>query len=132
MAGGLSGCKEGKGKRGNGRGLEWEINCLNWRARWGEKGRGEGGARRDPRDCGGEPARQGKKKRKGGRERLTGGARASVTTKEKKRKERGRGGPVRVRGDGPAGLARPKGEQGMVSFFFFFKLILSFFKPHFF
>jgi hypothetical protein len=24
--------------------LEWAINCLNWRARWGEKGREEGGA----------------------------------------------------------------------------------------
>jgi hypothetical protein len=43
MAGGLSRCKEGKGKRGNDRGLEWAINCLNWRARWGEKGRGDGG-----------------------------------------------------------------------------------------
>jgi hypothetical protein len=30
MAGGPSGRKEGKGKRGNDRGLEWVINCLNW------------------------------------------------------------------------------------------------------
>jgi hypothetical protein len=88
MAGGLSECKEGKEKRGNDRGLEWAITCLNWRARWGEKGRGEGGARQDPRGCGGGPARQGKKKRKGEMERLTSGARVSATAKENKKRER--------------------------------------------
>jgi hypothetical protein len=108
MAGGPSGCKEGKGKRGNGRGLEWAINCLNWRAPWGEKGRGEGGARRDPRGCGGGPASRGKKKKEGGRERLTGGARVSASAKKRKRERERRAGAGRL--DGPAGLAGPKGE----------------------
>jgi hypothetical protein len=42
MAGGPSGCKERRGKRGIGRGLEWAIYCLNWRPRLKGK-RGEGG-----------------------------------------------------------------------------------------
>jgi hypothetical protein len=44
---------------------------------------------------------------------------------QRKEKERGRGGPARGGLDWPAGLAGPKGEQGMVSFFFFFKLIFK-------
>jgi hypothetical protein len=33
MAGGPSGCKESKRKRGNGRELDWAVYCLNWRPR---------------------------------------------------------------------------------------------------
>jgi hypothetical protein len=44
---------------------------------------------------------------------------------QRKEKERGRGGPARGGLDGPTGLAGPIGEQGMVSFFFFFKLIFK-------
>jgi hypothetical protein len=93
MAGGLSGRKEGKGKKGNGGGFEWGINCLHWRARRGEKGRGEGGARRILRGCGGGPASRGKKKGRGKR-RLTGGPRLSAP-RGKKKKGRGRGGLAR-------------------------------------
>jgi hypothetical protein len=82
-------CKE----RGNSRGLEWAINCLNWRARWGEKGRGEGGARRDPRGLRRRAGEAGEEEKEGRKERLTGGARASATAKEKKKRERG--GPAR-------------------------------------
>jgi hypothetical protein len=62
MAGGLSGRKEGKGKRGNGRAFEWGINGLNWRARRGEKGRGEGGGAADSARLRRRPASRGKKK----------------------------------------------------------------------
>jgi hypothetical protein len=49
--------------------------------------------------------------------------------KKRKRESERRAGAGGL--DGPTGLAGPKGEQGMVSFFlFFFKLL--FFKPHFF
>jgi hypothetical protein len=65
MAGGPSGRKEGKGKRGNGRGFEWGINCLNWRARREEKGRGEGKGAADSARLRRRPASRGKKKRKG-------------------------------------------------------------------
>jgi hypothetical protein len=76
-------CKE----RGNGPNCAWVIKCLNWQACWGEKGRGEGGARRDPRGCGGGPERQGEEERKEEMERLTSGARVSATAKEKKKRE---------------------------------------------
>jgi hypothetical protein len=76
-------CKE----RGNGPNRAWAIKCLNWQACWGEKERGEGGARRDPCGCGGGPARQGEEERKGEMERLTSGARVSATAKEKKKRE---------------------------------------------
>jgi hypothetical protein len=65
MASGPSGRKEGKGKRGNSRGFEWGINCLNWRARMGKKGRGEGGGAADSTRLRRRPASRGKKKRKG-------------------------------------------------------------------
>jgi hypothetical protein len=65
MAGGPSGRKEGKGKRGNGRGFEWGVNCLNWRARREEKGRGEGKGAVDSARLRQRPASRGKKKRKG-------------------------------------------------------------------
>jgi hypothetical protein len=81
-------CKE----RGNGPNRAWVIKCLNWQACWGEKGRGEGGAGRDPRGCGGGPASRGKKKRKGEMERLTSGAQVSATAKEKKRERERRAG----------------------------------------
>jgi hypothetical protein len=89
-----------------------------------KEGRGKDGARRDPRGCGGRPARQGEEEKEGGRGRLTGGTQVSATAKEKE-KERGRGS---VRGGlgGPVGLAGPKGEQGTVSFFsFLFKLLFK-------
>jgi hypothetical protein len=79
-------CKE----RGNGPNRAWAIKCLNWQACWGEKGREEGGARRNPRGCGGGPARQREEERKGEMERLTSGARVSATAKEKKKRERER------------------------------------------
>jgi hypothetical protein len=50
---------------------------------------------------------------------------------ERKEKERGRGGPARGGLDGPAGLAGPKVEQGMV-FLFFFSFSNSFLKQPFF
>jgi hypothetical protein len=81
MAGGLSECKEGKEKRGNDRGLEWAITCLNWRARWGEKGRGEGGGAADSARLRRRAGEQGEEEKEGGRERLTGGARALATAK---------------------------------------------------
>jgi hypothetical protein len=87
MASGPSGHKEGKGKRGHGRGLEWAINCLNWRARWGEKGRGEGGSAAESARLRRRAGEQGEEEKEGGRERLTGGARASATAKEKKKRE---------------------------------------------
>jgi hypothetical protein len=61
----------------------------------------------------------------GGRERLTGGARVSVSAKKRKRERERRASAGWLAG--PAGLAGPKGEQGTV--FFFFNL---FFKPLFF
>jgi hypothetical protein len=70
------------------------------------------------------PASRGKKKRKGGREADRWGP--GVSDSKIKRKERGRGGPVRGRLDGPAGLAGPKGEQvRFFSFFFFSKLLFK-------
>jgi hypothetical protein len=66
MAGGPSGRKEGKGKRGNGRGLEWGINCLNWRARWEEKGTGEGGGAADSAQLRRRAGEQGEERKGGG------------------------------------------------------------------
>jgi hypothetical protein len=90
-----------------------------------KEGRGKDGSRRDPRGCGGGPARQGEEEKERGRERLTSGARVSVRAKEKE-KERGRG-PVRGEGRWAAGPVGLKGEKGEVfSFFlFFFKLLLK-------
>jgi hypothetical protein len=90
MAGGPSGRKEGKGKRGNGRGLEWVINCLNWRACWGEKGRGEGGARRNPRGCGG--GRRAGGRRKGRREGEADRWGPGISECEEKKKREGEAG----------------------------------------
>jgi hypothetical protein len=80
MGGGPSGRKEGKGKRGNGRGFEWGINCLNWRARRGEKGRGEGGGAADSARLRRRAGEQGEEERKG-EGRLTGGAQVSARAK---------------------------------------------------
>jgi hypothetical protein len=96
MAGGPSGRKEGKGKRGNGRGLEWVINCLNWRARWGEKGRGEGRGTAESARLRRRAGEQGEEEKEGGRERLTGGTRVSATAKEKEKRE----GEAGRRGEG--------------------------------
>jgi hypothetical protein len=81
MAGGPSGRKEGKGKRGNSRGLVWGINCLNWRARWGEKGRGKGGGAADSARLRRRAGEQGEEERKGEKGRLTGGAQVSARAK---------------------------------------------------
>jgi hypothetical protein len=72
---------------------------------------------------------QGEEEKEGGRERLTGGARASVTAKEKKRERERRAGAGRLAG--PASLAGPKGKE--VRFcFFFFSFSNFFLKPLFF
>jgi hypothetical protein len=103
MAGGPSGRKKGKRKRGNGRGLEWGINCLNWRARRGEKGRGEGGGAADSARLRRRPASRGKKKRKGGREadRWDPGVSDSKRKRKRKRERERRAGAGRL--DGPLG-----------------------------
>jgi hypothetical protein len=124
MAGGPSGCKESKGKRGNGRGLEWAIYCLNWHPRLEGK---RGGRRPGVARFAAAPGRPGggvrKKKRKGGRERLTGGVAVSARAKKRKRE---RDGPARGELGGLAGLAGPKGERVRFSlFFFFFKLLFK-------
>jgi hypothetical protein len=92
MTGGPSGRKEGKGQRGNGRGLEWAINCLNWRARWGEKGRGEGGGAAESARLRRRAGEQGGEEKEGGRERLTGGARVSASAKKRKGERERRAG----------------------------------------
>jgi hypothetical protein len=86
-----------------------------------KEGRGKDGAQRDPRGCGGRPARQGEEEKEGGRERLTGGVAVSASAKKRKRERERRAGAGWLAG--PAGLARPKGEHGMV--FFFFKLLFQ-------
>jgi hypothetical protein len=93
MAGGPSGRKDGKGKRGNGRGLEWTINCFNWRARWGEKKKGSRRGRVGFRATAAAGRQAGgiRKGRGGEADRWGPGVSESKT----KRKERGRGGPAR-------------------------------------
>jgi hypothetical protein len=121
MAGGPSGYKESKGKRGNGRGLEWAIYCLNWRPRLEEK---RGGRRSGVARFAAAPGRPGggvrKKKRKGRGEADRWGRGVSESKKKKKR-ERERGGPARGELGGPAGLAGPKGERVRFSLFFLFQ-----------
>jgi hypothetical protein len=106
MAGGPSGCKESKGKRGNVRGLEWAIYCLNWRPRLEEK---RGGRRLGMARFEAAPGRPGggvrKKKRKGGGERLTGGVAVSARAKKKKRERVRRAGAGRARWAGRPGWA---------------------------
>jgi hypothetical protein len=99
MAGGPSGRQEGKGKRGNDRGLEWGINCLNWRTRRGEKGRGEGGGAADSARL--RPASRGKKKMKGGREADRWDPGVSDSKRKRKRERERRAGVGRL--DGPLG-----------------------------
>jgi hypothetical protein len=63
MAGGPFGCKESKGKKGNGRALEWAIYCLNWHPRLeGKRGGRRSGVAAAPGRRGGGVR---KKKRKG-------------------------------------------------------------------
>jgi hypothetical protein len=88
-----------------------------------KEGRGKNGARRDPRGCGGRPTRQGEEEKEGGREGLTGGVAVSASAKKRKRERERRAGVGWLAG--PAGLAAPKGEQGMVFLFFFFKLLFQ-------
>jgi hypothetical protein len=123
MAGGPSGRKDGKGKRGNGRGLEWTINCFNWRARWGEKKKGSRRGRVGFRATA-AAGRQAGGIRKGRGERLTGGAQVSARAKQKEKREGevGRHGEVR-RAAGPFGL---KGEPARFFFLFSFLFQTSF------
>jgi hypothetical protein len=74
--------------------------------------------------------------RKGGGERLTGGAQPSASAGIKERKEEG-GGPLREGVDGPLGRRAEKGKGKFLSFVFFFKLFSNQtfpfkFKPKFF
>jgi hypothetical protein len=94
------------------------INCLNWRAHRGEKGRGEGGSRADSARLRRRPASAGKKKRKGGEGRLTGGPRLSAP-RGKKKKGRGSGGLARE-------WAGPPGSKGAGAVFFLFFFQTSF------
>jgi hypothetical protein len=59
-----------------------------------------------------------KKKRKGGKGEADRWGRDVSESKEKKKERERRAAAGRL--DGPAGLAGPKGEQGMVFFFLFF------------
>jgi hypothetical protein len=122
MVGGLSGRKEGKGKRETAvdlsGGLISLIGVLAGERKEGEKA----GARRIPRGCGGGPASRGKKKGRG-EGRLTGGAQASATAKEKEKRE----GEVGRRGT-VSWASRPGWAErgaGKVLFFFFFKLLFE-------
>jgi hypothetical protein len=92
-----------------------------------KEGRGKDVVRRDPRGCGGRPARQGEEEKEGGRERLTGEVAVSASAKKRKRERERRAGAGWQAG--PAGLGGPKGEQGMV---FLFSFSNFFFKPLFF
>jgi hypothetical protein len=123
MVGGPSGRKESKGKRGSGRGLEWMIYCLNWRPRLEGK---RGGRRPGVARFAAAPGRPGggvrKKKRKGERERLTGGVAVSARAKKKKKRESTWAGAGRRM----AGLFGPKGEKVRFPFFLlFFKLLFK-------
>jgi hypothetical protein len=129
MVGGLSGCKEGKGK-GETAG-DWSgrlialIGELAGEKKEGEKA-GRGGIR-----AAAAAGRRGRGRRKGrGKERLTGGAQASASAKEKKKRE----GEAGRRGmaswaSRPGWAERGAGKVFLFSFLFFFS---NFFSNHYF
>jgi hypothetical protein len=81
-----------------------------------ERRKGERRARRDPRGCGGRPARQGEEEKEGGRERLTIEARVSVSAKKRKRERERRADAGRASWAGRPGWAERGARQGFLFF----------------
>jgi hypothetical protein len=101
------------------------FNCLNWQAQWGERKGERRGAAESAAAAVGWRGKEEKEERKGGEERLTGGAQVSARAGKKKR-EREDAGRRGERDSGLLGRLGRKGGRRWFSFFSFF-----FFKPHF-
>jgi hypothetical protein len=108
MAGGPSGCKESEGKRGNGRGLEWAIYCLNWRPQLeGKRGGRRPGVARFAAASGRPGGGVRKKKRKGGEGETDRWGRGVSESKEKEKERES----VGRRGERLAGCWAARAER---------------------